>query len=282
MKIVVTGADGLFGRDVVAHLQYRHQTIPLSRRKLDVTDQDAVHEAILALKPDVIVHAAAFTNVDQAERERPLVFAVNAYGTGYLAEAAERIGAKFVYVSTDYVFDGKKGSPYTEEDEPNPLNVYGASKRMGEQLAADYCRRHYIVRTAWLFGACGANFASNVCRAAFAEEPVSAAVDLIGSPTFTADLARFVGQVVETDYYGLFHVVNEGHCSKYEFALEILRLLDADGSLVRPVRLEELNLAAARPVNSALMQQKAAGIGMALLEPWQAALGRFLRLTVHK
>lgn len=281
MKIAVTGAEGLFGREIVAHLQDRHQTIPLSRRMLDVTDPHAVRDAIRSLQPDVIVHAAAYTNVDQAERERPLVFAVNAHATGCLAEAAERAGAKFVYVSTDYVFDGKKGSPYTEEDEPNPLNVYGASKRMGEQLAADRCRRHYIVRTAWLFGACGHNFASHVCRMALKGEPVSAAVDLVGSPTFTADLARFVGQVVETDHYGIFHVVNEGHCSKYEFAREILRLLRADASLIRPVRLEELDLAAARPVNSALVQQKAAGIGMAVLEPWQAALHRFLRMTVH-
>jgi len=282
MKIAVTGADGLLGREVVAHLQYRHQTIPLNRRMLDVTDKDAVFGAILALKPDAIVHAAAYTNVDEAEREREPAFAVNAYGTGYLAEAAESIGAKFLYVSTDYVFDGTKGSPYTEEDEPNPLNVYGASKRLGEQLALGYCRRHYIIRTAWLFGECGANFASRVCRAAVTGEPVFAADDLIGSPTFTADLASFLGRVVETDHYGVFHAVNAGYCSKYEFALEILKLIGADDSLARPVRLRELNLPAARPANSALLQRKAAGIAESLLEPWQSALHRFLRMTVHK
>lgn len=276
MKIAVTGADGLLGSELVRVLAARHQVVGLGRKQLDVANETAIARTMEQLRPDVIIHAAAYTDVDRAETDRHTAYTVNAYGTGHLALAAERAGSRFVFISTDYVFDGQKGSAYTEKDHPAPINIYGESKRIGEQLAARLCSNHVIVRTAWLFGCSGGNFARQVIGAALYNRPISAAVDVAGSPTYTGDLSRFLLRLMDHDYCGILHAVNSGCCSKYQFAAHILQQLRADASLVRPVSLSELGLPARRPANTALRQQAIADAGLAPLGDWQHAVRRFL------
>jgi dTDP-4-dehydrorhamnose reductase len=277
MIIAVTGAEGQLARDIVAVMASRHHVIAWNRRQLDVTDPEAIRAAVLQQRPDVIIHAGAFTQVDRAEEDVRAAYAVNAVGTGHLAETANRIDAKFIYISTDYVFDGLKGSPYTEEDKTNPLNVYGASKRLGEQFTANICRKHFIIRTAWLFSNHGSNFAKRICSLSKHRESTQAAVDLVGSPTYTVDLARFLAFIVETERYGTYHAVNDGYCSKYQFALEILHYLDQDSKLIKPVRCAELQLAARRPLNSSLYQKTIIDNGFEPLRDWRMALHEFLQ-----
>ncbi len=277
MIIAVTGAEGQLARDIVAVMASRHHVLAWNRRQLDVTDLEAIHTIVMKHRPDVIIHAGAFTEVDRAEDDVRAAYAVNAVGTGYLAETANRIDAKFIYISTDYVFDGLKGTPYTEEDQTNPLNVYGASKRLGEQFTERICRKHFIIRTAWLFGSQGRNFVKRICSLPSSHECLQAATDLIGSPTYTVDLARFMACLIETERYGTYHVVNEGYCSKYQFALEILRYLNQEPSFIVPVRYDQLQLMAKRPPNSSLSQQAIKNNGLEPLRDWRSALQAFLK-----
>ena len=276
MRIAVTGADGLLGSELVRVLRATHHVVGLGRNQLDVANETAIARTIDQLRPDVIINAAAYTDVDRAETDRHTAYTVNAYGTGHLALAAERVGARFIFISTDYVFDGQKGSAYTETDQPAPINIYGESKRIGEQLASRLCSNYVIVRTAWLFGGGGGNFARKVVGAALYNRPIYAAVDVAGSPTYTGDLARFLLRLLDHRFCGILHAVNSGDCSKYQFAAHILQQLRADESLALPVALSELDLPAKRPANTALRQQAIADAGLEPLDDWRDAVRRFL------
>lgn len=277
LKILVTGANGLLGQELVRLPEHPDvEIVGFGRDKLDVTDPGLCQQVIHACNPDVVIHCAAYTKVDQAESEPDVAFRINAEGARNAALAAEQIGAKFVYISTDYVFDGKTDRPYLEHDPPNPLSVYGKTKLAGEEFVKSISSRHFIVRTSWVYGTYGSNFVKTMLK--LAEERIMLRVvdDQIGSPTCTLDLAHFLLDLVKTDYYGIYHASNTGACSWYEFAKAIF---EERGLVVRvkPCTTAEFPRPAPRPAYSALDHGKIRAHGLRPLRSWREALRSFLK-----
>jgi dTDP-4-dehydrorhamnose reductase len=238
---------------------------------LDITDPDCARR-VAALRPDWVVHTAAATDVDGCEREPERAMAVNAEGTRRVAEGCRQIGAGMLYVSTDYVFDGRKGAPYVESDTPAPLNAYGQSKLEGERWVQRLAPRWAIVRTAWLYGAHGKNFVKTILGKATAGESLRVVDDQMGSPTYATDLAGAIALLVSQGHTGLYHVTNSGSCSWYEFTLEILRLAGPAGSAVSRIASAQLNLPARRPAYSVLENAAWRAAGFPPLRSWREAL----------
>ena len=300
MKIFVTGVGGQLGHDVVNAAAVRgHEcvgsdiaaaysgiadgsavtTAPYVR--LDITDQGAVKETIAAIRPDAIVHCAAWTAVDAAEdaENRDKVHAINALGTRYIAEAAKAAGAKLLYLSTDYVFDGKGTRPWEPDDKCYaPLNVYGQSKLEGELAVANTLEKYFIVRIAWVFGLNGKNFIKTMINVGKTHDAVRVVNDQIGTPTYTLDLARLLVDMIETERYGYYHATNEGgYISWYDFCVEFYRQYGLK-TAVTPVSTAEYGLSkAARPENSRLDKSKLRAAGFEPLPPWQDAVRRYLK-----
>jgi dTDP-4-dehydrorhamnose reductase len=272
---LITGASGMLGRDLQEVLASsggrRVEVAALSHADLDVTDAAAVREAVAG--HDVVVNAAAFTRVDDAEVEIEAATAVNATGAGNLAAASAAAGARFVQLSTDYVFDGRAASPYAEGAPLNPLSVYGRTKAEGERLAlAAHPSGTLVLRTAWLYGANGANFVTAILGAAAKNETVSVLTDQRGQPTWTMDLARRILEVVETDApAGIYHATNAGAASRFEFAREIFRLAGLDPERVVPAT-EVAPRPAPRPAYSVLGHDGWARTALGPLRPWRDAL----------
>ena len=272
MKILLTGAGGQLGHDLMAALD-GEEIHAASHRDLDIADRRAVSQMVEAIRPDWIINAAAFNDVDGAESARESAFAVNAEGPAYLAEAARSTAARLLHISTDYVFDGRKGQPYTEDDQPRPLSVYGESKRAGEVRVLDSGARACVLRTAWLYGSHGNNFVKAILRAAAAGKPLRVVSDQVGSPTSTPDLAAAIHDLLGNELAGLFHVANSGGCSRFEFARAIV-----SGAIeVEPVKSSEMPRPAPRPANSSLRSVRWAEAGMTPMRSWQDALADFLR-----
>ncbi|CAM4274681.1 dTDP-4-dehydrorhamnose reductase [Paenibacillus alkaliterrae] len=281
MKVLITGAGGQLGYDLMRVLSPLHDVTPLTRQQLDVTDEKQVEELLTDLQPDVVIHAAAYTNVDRAESEVELAYQVNAYGSWYVAKVSEQIGAKLVYVSTDYVFDGTKGTPYAEDDKTNPCNVYGNSKLLGEKFVVKSCPRSFIVRTSWLYGTKGANFVTKVIDKAKSQGQLTMVNDQFGSPTYCLDLASFIGELITTEKFGIYHASNQGSCSRYEFALEIMKCLQMDHVQVFPVSDVYFPLPATRPQYSAFEHKSIRIHGITPLRDWKSALKSFLYDDYH-
>jgi len=276
MRILITGANGQLGRELRAALERRgHEVYALGRGELDVTQPEQCHNVMTSLRPEAVVHSAAYTAVDQAEHSPDDAYAVNAFGTRNVAVEAERIGAKLCYISTDYVFDGQTDTPYREFDRPNPLNVYGRSKLAGEQMVQSFSSRHYVVRTSWLYGLHGANFVKTMLKLAKEREYVQVVHDQVGSPTWSADLSQFVAQLIETDLFGMYHASNAGQCSWYEFAGAIFGLAGVEADL-RPCRTEEFPRPAVRPGFSVLDNMAIRLNGFSPLRHWREALEQFM------
>jgi dTDP-4-dehydrorhamnose reductase len=277
VKILLTGANGMLGRDVTAHLAARHQVLPHPREALEVTDPRAVLETVAAVAPEAVVHCAGFTDVDGAEARRDEAFRVNALGARHVAVAADAVGAVLVHVSTDYVFDGAAAEPYTEFDPPAPLNAYGRSKLAGEEAVRTHCRRHFILRTAWLYGAHGRNFVGTILRAAGEKDALDVVDDQVGSPTWTLEVARVIGEVLETGAFGTYHASAEGQCSWYAFACAVLKARGID-TPVRPVDTERMPRPARRPPYTVLRNLCLGALGVRM-RPWDEALAEFLAQT---
>ncbi len=271
MRILLTGAEGQLGRDLQEALS-RHDLHPHSQRDLDVADSDAVSRTVHAIRPDWIINAAAYNDVDGAETAAETAFAVNGAAPGYLAEAAASVGASIVHISTDYVFDGRKGSAYTEDDAPNPLSVYAGSKYEGERRVIVSGASACILRTAWLYGRHGKNFVGAILAAAEKGGPIKVVADQVGSPTATPDLAVAIRELISSAARGLFHVTNGGACSRFEFARAIVR----GGVEVVPISTTEAGRPAPRPANSSLVSVRWQPAGLPPLRSWQAALDSFL------
>ena len=304
MRVLVTGVAGQLGHDVVFELQVRGHSsigsdicIPSSLSpstgalesgiadplflQMDITNRDDVIGCVESLKPDAIIHCAAWTAVDAAEEEenRNKVDAINHLGTQYIAEAAKSVDAKMVYISTDYVFDGKGTQPWKPNDKCYaPLNVYGRSKLDGELAVSSILQKYFIVRIAWVFGLNGKNFIKTMINVGKTHESVRVVDDQIGTPTYTKDLARLLVDMVETDKYGYYHATNEGgYISWYDFCCEFYKQYGLNTKVI-PVKTAEYGLSkAARPFNSRLDKSKLAENGFKPLPTWQDAVARFLK-----
>lgn len=222
--VVVTGANGQLGQEVVKQLSQRYEVHGFSHESLDVTDRIRVRSFIQNIRPDVIIHTAAYTAVDQAEDEREEAERVNVQGTHHIASIARDIDAVCCYMSTDYVFNGRTSQPYNEGDQPDPINHYGLTKYVGEQIVRAMCRKYFVIRTSWLYGLFGANFVLKMLELAARGQVIQVVDDQVGCPTYVPDLVKFMAELIATDRYGVYHASNAGSCSWYEFACEIFAL----------------------------------------------------------
>lgn len=276
MKVLVTGYTGQLGYDLVKAGKKRAlDIVGISTKDVDLTDEQSVLHYVRHMKPDVIIHSAAYTAVDQAEDDKERCYDVNVNGTKYLALAAKEVNAKFVYVSTDYVFDGKGEQPFTETDQPNPIGQYGRTKYEGEQVVQALLDKWYIVRISWVFGMNGKNFIKTMLSLSETRDELNVVGDQYGSPTYTVDLSRFLLDLVQTDQYGIYHASNEGFCSWAEFAQEIFKQ-SGKNVKVNGITTDQYPTKAVRPKNSRMSKDKLLKNGFAPLPSWQDALSRYL------
>ncbi len=278
MKVLVTGGTGMLGSDIVKVFGKNHDVVGLSHEELDVTSREETSETVNTIKPDIVLHCAAFTDVDGCEKETEKAYRVNALGTRNVAAACEEIDSAMLYISTDYVFDGRKGRPYTEIDGVNPLSVYGASKLMGERFVMGLLRRYYIVRTSWLFGRNGKNFVKTVLRLATKsseDEPLKIVDDQVGTPTYTKDLSEKILGLTENGFFGLYNITNSGHCSWCDFAAKILELSGINKKII-PIKSWELGRPAPRPAFSVLDNMLLSLEDLIPLRNWDEALKDYL------
>lgn len=281
MKIVVTGARGMLGQDLVPILrEYGHEVVALGRAELDVTDGAAIRRMLEREVPQLVVQSAAYTNVDGCETNRLEAFSVNAHATRMLAIGCQYLEAPLLYVSTDYVFDGTSTRPYLEADNTNPQSVYGQSKLAGELAVKELLNRFFIVRTSWLYGRHGKNFVETMRKLGREKPELSVVADQVGSPTWTVPLSHAIAQLVERGLYGTYHVTGQGHTSWHGFTEAILA---AEGlkTPVRPISTAELGRPAPRPAYSVMENMNLALAGVAPLPSWQESLEAYLALVAQ-
>ncbi len=272
MKIMITGANGQLGQELVKQLSSsEHDLFAYTKTELDITDIEKVVAICNDIRPNIIINAAAYTNVDGAETNQELAFRVNGIGQRNLAVAAEKIGAKICYISTDYVFNGQANSPYTEYMNVEPLGVYGQSKYAGEFLTQTLNSKYFIVRTAWVYGEFGPNFVKTMLKLAEEKTEIGVVHDQIGSPTYTVDLAEFLIELVQTEKYGIYHCTNSGTCSWYEFAKEIFKVANK-AIVVNSLTSEQFSRPAKRPAYSVLGDLSLRMNGFTPRRHWKDAL----------
>ena len=280
MKVLVTGVKGQLGYDVVNELVKRgHEAVGVDIEEMDVTDAASVRRVLGEVKPEAVVHCAAWTAVDAAEDNEDRVRDINANGTQYIATECKKLGCKMIYISTDYVFDGQGSEPWQPDCKAyKPLSVYGKTKLEGELAVANTLEKYFIVRIAWVFGVNGKNFIKTMLNVGRTHDSVRVVNDQIGTPTYTYDLARLLVDMVESEKYGYYHATNEGgYISWYDFTKEIFRLAGYTTQVV-PVTTAEYGLSkAARPFNSRLDKSKLVENGFEPLPAWQNALERYLK-----
>lgn len=278
MRVLITGCNGQLGLEL--HRQFgekiaNHDLIETDLHNLDITNQLQVLELVQSQRPEVIINCAAHTNVDKCEADELNAFRINAIGARNLSTAAYQVGAKMVQISTDYVFDGTAKTPRREYDPVNPASCYGKSKALGEQLVRETNPRHFILRTAWLYGE-GNNFVRTMLKLAREKTELNVVNDQIGSPTSTVDLAACIINLIKTEHYGTYHATCSGYCSWFEFAIKIF--LTAGVRInVNPISTEDLNRPAPRPKYSVLDNYMLQLIGLDTFRPWEEALEEYLR-----
>lgn len=271
MKLCILGGTGQLGHEIQKVFSDQ-QVVSLGRKDLDIANEEEVYRKLKEVQPAVILHAAAFTNVDQCEVRQERAFQVNGVGTKHVAVAAANLGSKLIYMSTDYVFDGKKDGPYGELDTPNPINIYGQSKLMGERAVMANCEDYIIVRTAWLYGAKGNNFVKTILRLASHNSLIKVVDDQVGSPTAARDLAWALrALLLEEHPKGIYHLTNDGSCSWFKFA-EVICQEKGIPAKVLPITSEEINRKAPRPKNSVLANHSSIK-----LRHWREAIHHFLK-----
>ncbi|HHK5532474.1 TPA: dTDP-4-dehydrorhamnose reductase [Bacillus mobilis] len=276
MKILVTGYNGQLGYDVVKRGEKQGLEMQgIGIEDLDITNEAAVYEFVDKVKPDAIIHCAAYTAVDKSEDDKELCWNVNVEGTKYLATAAKKLNAKFVYISTDYVFDGEGARAFVETDTPNPVGYYGLTKYEGEKVVRSLLDNTFIVRISWVFGINGNNFIKTMLRLGETRNELNVVGDQIGSPTYTYDLARLLIDMVVTEKYGTYHATNEGFCSWAEFAQEIFEIAGQDVK-VNSITTEEYPTRAVRPKNSRMSKQKLIDNGFEPLQDWKKAIKHYI------
>ena len=276
MKFFITGSGGQLGYDIILELEKRgyKDIVAPTLEELDITNRDKVIEMITLVKPDVIFHCAAYTAVDSAEDNKDICYKVNVDGTKNIVDASKMVDAKIIFMSTDYIFDGEKSGEYVEADIPNPKNVYGESKVLGEEIVRSN-PKHFITRISWVFGKNGKNFIKTMLELSKTKTELNVVSDQIGSPTYTVDLAKVLVDMSFSSLYGTYNVTNSGYCSWAEFADEIFKKAGKD-VLVNHINSEEYPQKAYRPRNSKLNKEKLKN-NFSLLPTWQDALERYLK-----
>ena len=278
MRVLVTGAKGQLGHDVVNELEKRGITgIGVDIDEMDITDPAACRRVITDAEVDAVIHCAAYTAVDTAEDNAELCNKINGEGTANIADVCRDLDIKRMYISTDYVFNGQGVRPWEPGDERAPLNAYGMSKYLGELAVEERLTKYFIVRIAWVFGVNGKNFIKTMLRLGEERGAVTVVDDQIGSPTYTYDLARLLVDMIVTDKYGRYHATNEGLCSWYEFAVEIFKQAGMDNVKVTPTDSASYAAKARRPMNSRISKEKLTEMGFERLPQWQDALRRYLK-----
>lgn len=274
--ILVTGVNGQLGYDVVKELNKRNiECLGIDKDELDITDSKAVNEYIIKLRPEGVVHCAAYTAVDRAEDEGEICKKVNVDGTENIAKACKEIDAKMIYISTDYVFDGKGDEPFDVNGHIEPHSVYGKTKYEGELKVQEILEKYFIVRISWVFGINGNNFIKTMLRLGKEKESLNVVCDQIGSPTYTADLAPLLCEMVVSEKYGVYHATNEGFCSWAEFAQEIMDVAGLKAK-INPIPTSEYPAKAERPFNSRMSKKSLVDNGFKVLPTWKEALDKYL------
>lgn len=277
MKLLITGSKGQLGIELIKQLKKMktYNILETDRTDLDISDFDMVNKFILSNKPDAVINCAAHTAVDICETDMENAYKINAVGSRNLAIACEKIGAKLVQVSTDYVFDGKGNRPYREDDTTCPDSVYGTSKLMGENFVKEFCSRYFIVRTAWLYGE-GNNFVRTMIKLAETNKEINVVNDQFGSPTSTVDLAKTIIDLINTEHYGIYHGTCEGECSWYDFAKKIFEIKSINIK-VNPVTSAEFKRPAPRPAYSVLDNFMLKLVNLNTFRHWEESLEEYLR-----
>jgi len=273
---LLLGHKGMLGSDLLLRLGRKHEVIGLDKEEIDITSLPACEEAVQENEPDIVINAAAYTNVDGCENAQRECFAVNAEAVMNIAGSCRKKNIRIVHFSTDYVFDGSGSEPYKEDDSCNPLNVYGTSKLAGENYLRELSDNYILIRTAWLYGKNGKNFVRTILDKAATTDKLEVVDDQIGSPTYTRDLAVAVDLLLERNIKGIFHITNRGSCSWFQFACKILQAGGITGVQVLPIKTDQLMRPARRPCYSVLSMQKFIAATGKTMQPWQLALQDYL------
>ena len=270
MKILITGANGMLGKDLSKVLEnLNHEVINTDVHNLDITNKSVAEKFILEENPEIVIHCAAYTDVDNAEKHFETAFNINVVGTKNIATATAKINSIFIYISTDYVFDGENKKPYEKDDIPNPINNYGRTKLLGEEVVKKLCKKYYIVRTSWLYGIYGKNFVEKMIE--LKDEPeIKVGRDQIGCPTWTVELSKGLIYIMESKPYGIYHICGKNETSWYDFAKEIFRQEGLNVNLI-PCSSEEFIRPAKRPKYSVML-------GEAICNDWEISLVEYLKL----
>ena len=277
MKILITGSNGMLGHDLKQVLCENHDLVLTTSKTLDITDEKQVMDVISAEKPDVVINAAAYTDVDGCEQNTDLAFSVNGDACGNLARACNANGSVLVHISTDYVFNGENTRPWLEDDEVGPISVYGKSKLRGEEEIAKELDEFFIIRTAWLYGINGGNFPKTMLELAENHSQITVVYDEVGCPTYTLDLAKAISELIESDYYGIYHITNSGYCSWCEFSRFIFKTAERDVEVI-PVTASEFKRPAPRPHYSVLENRKWIENGFKPLRSYKEAIKEYIEL----
>jgi dTDP-4-dehydrorhamnose reductase len=282
-KILITGSTGMLGIALYKELS-NHHTIGFSHQDCDITDRERTIDKIININPEIVIHTAAYTDVDGCELNSSLAHNVNAKGTETIAMACKEIEAILIYISTDYVFNGKKEEPYLESDPPDPISVYGKSKLEGEKFVQKILAKYLIIRTSWLFGGGKKSFVENVLQRAKQEKVMPIVNDKYSSPTYTYDLSKAIrillstiNYQLSTNLYGIYHITNSGSCSWFEYAQRILEYAGIEGVELKPIGLEQLSKLAKRPKMSVLDNRRYNQLTSQPLRHWEEALKEYLR-----
>ena len=276
-RVLITGAKGMLGLDVIDVFRETYEVYGRDIDDFDITRDKETMDAIIRIRPNIVIHAAAYTDVDGCETHLELANSVNGGGTENVASACRELGSKMVYISTDYVFDGTKSGAYSEEDPTCPINAYGRSKLEGERWVGTLVDQFIIVRTAWLFGRGGNNFVKTILKLAREKGALSVVNDQVGSPTYAVDLSRAIYALVEKGCKGIYHITNGETCSWYEYAREILAMSGLGNISVHPISSDQLNRVAKRPRNSVLDRGKFERETGYRMRPWREALRDYLK-----
>lgn len=277
MKILVTGSNGMLGHDLIDVLKDNHELILTTSKTLDITDKDKVIEFIRENNPDIVINSAAYTDVDGCEENQDIAYAVNGDGVENLALGCREVDCPLVHVSTDYVFDGTARDPIREDGKIGPISVYGKSKLKGEEAIQKILDKFFIVRTAWLYGINGGNFPKTMLELAKNHSEITIVYDEVGTPTYTPDLAYAISQLIDTDYYGIYHITNSGHCSWCEFARYIFEVAGSDVNVI-PVTASEFARPAPRPHYSVLENKRWIDNGFEPLRHYKDAVKEYIEL----